>query len=171
MARNSYQYETSPRKLEPEYVPVKRRKTKSNYERQNVKTKNVENKKVVETSSTQKLKKVRQVAIVLLLFTILLAISYRNSLINEQFSEIKTLKNDLAVVKKENGQITKDIEENLNKDKIEQIATEELGMQKKTKDQTIEISIEKSDYIETATQEIDDEEDETIFEKIINSIF
>lgn len=172
MARNAYQYETSPRKLEPEYIPIKKKKVNKNQEHQKGKiTKTTQQKKKTTAKKEQKLKKVKQVATILLLFTILLAISYRNSLINEEFAKIKSMKNNLATIKKENGQITKSIEENLNKEKMEQIATEQLGMQKKTKEQTVEITIEKSDYIETATQEIKEEKEESFFEKIINGIF
>lgn len=172
MARNLYQYETSPRKLEPEYVPTKKRKVTKQTETQKGRiTKKEEQKKAKTAARDQKIKKIKQVSIVVLLFTILLAISYRNSLINEEFSQIKTLKNNLATIKKENGQINKSIEENLNKEKMEQIATQELGMQKKSKEQTVEITIEKSDYIETVTQEVEEEKEQSFFEKIINSIF
>lgn len=171
MARNFYQYGTSPRKIEPEYVPVKKKQTnKKKTVQKNTGIKTLEQKRNQVADKVQNKKQAKQVAIVLLIFAVLLAISYRNSLINEEFSEIKDLKNNLAIVKKENGQITKSIEENLNKENMEKIATEELGMQKKTKEQTVEITIEKSDYIETSSPEVEEKE-ESFFEKIMNEIF
>lgn len=162
MASLWYQYETSPRKIEPEYEPVKRKN-------KNKKIKKTKLKKI--EPSIDGFKKAKQLSMILIIFFVLLAISYRNSLINERFKEIKGLKNELSTVKKENGQINKSIEESLNKENMEKIAVEQLGMQRKTKDQTVEIIIEKSDYIETSTDNINNNEEENWFEKILNNIF
>ena len=96
MARSRYEYSTSPRKLEPEYKPqkqVKQRKLKvvEDLPRQGVKVSNI-----------QKKRQVRTTIIAIAIFMLLLTISYRNSQINERFSEVKTLKSNLAALEKEN---------------------------------------------------------------------
>ncbi len=103
-------------------------------------------------------------------FIILFAISYRNSVINEKFSEIKTLKANLAEIEKENEQLKVNIENNLNLKSVEQSAKEILGMQKLNNSQTVYINLPKEDYVESATEEIAKEDNSNWFEKIINII-
>lgn len=161
MAYNSrYQYETSPRKLQPEYRPVKKKYPKKS-------TAKKVTKKQVKQQANHQLKVMAYVAIG---FIILFAISYRNSVINEKFSEIKTLKSNLAAIQKENEQLEVNIENNLNLQTVEQSAKEMLGMQKLEKSQTVYINLPKQDYIEPATEEILKEENLSIWEKIINFI-
>lgn len=170
MAYNSrYQYETSPRKLQPEYDPIPKRYPKKSTAR---KTQSVTNKKVKQKTKTKKhLKsKVKVMAYVMIGFIILFAISYRNSVINEKFSEIKTLKSNLATIQKENEQLEVNIENNLNLKTVEQSAKELLGMQKLNNSQTVYINLPKEDYVEPATEEIVQEDNSNWFEKIINFI-
>lgn len=68
-------------------------------------------------------------------FAMLLVISYRNSLITEDFNKVKNLKADLATLQKENQQTQVLIESNLNLKKIEEEAKSKLGMQRLTNDQ------------------------------------
>ncbi len=103
-------------------------------------------------------------------FIILFAISYRNSVINEKFSEIKTLKANLAGIEKENEQLKVNIENNLNLKSVEQSAKEILGMQKLNNFQTVYINLPKEDYVEPASEEIMQENNINWFEKIINII-
>lgn len=103
-------------------------------------------------------------------FIILFAISYRNSVINEKFSEIKSLKTNLAGIEKENEQLKVNIENNLNLKSIEQSAKEMLGMQKLNNTQTVYINLPKEDYVEPASEEIKKEDNLNWFEKIINII-
>ena len=103
-------------------------------------------------------------------FIILFAISYRNSIINEKFSEIKSLQSDLAQVEKVNEQLEVNIENNLNLQTIEQSAKEMLGMQKLENSQTVYVNLPKQDYVEPATEEIVQEDNENWFQKIINFI-
>ena len=84
-------------------------------------------------------------------FAVLFAISYRNSLINENFAKIKTLKSDLAVIQKENGQLEINIENSLNLQNVEQSAKELLGMQKLNSSQSVYVNLPKEDYVEPAT--------------------
>ena len=174
MAYNSrYQYETSPRKIQPEYRPVKKKYPKKSTAK---KTKQANNKKreakQVKANSGKKqiLIKVKLTLYVLIGFAILFAISYRNSVINEKFSQIKTLKTELATVKKENEQLEVNIENNLNLKTIEESAKELLGMQKLDKSQTVYINLPKQDYVEPAVEEIEEEDNTNWFQKIINFI-
>lgn len=166
---NRYQYETSPRKLQPEYKPVKKK------EPQKRTAQKVQNtpKQAPKPKTKVKRKMKSQVKVVLyigIIFAILFAISYRNSLINEDFSKIKSLKNDLAAIQKENGQLQVNIENSLNLQNIEQSAKELLGMQKLNSTQAIYINLPKEDYVEPATEEIKKEENTTWYQKIINLI-
>jgi len=155
MAR--YQYETSPRKIEPEY----RKRT-------NVKTKKKVNK--VKKVEIKEQKKVVPILKVLGIFVILLTISYRNSLINEKFTDIKEMKSELALIEKENEQLEVNIESQMNLTNIEQKAKDELGMHKQTKDQTRYVNIEKTDFIESASEEVAIEKSESFFGKMFKLI-
>lgn len=163
MARGGYQYETSPRKLEPEYSPSRRKKQ--------LEVKTTAPKKKAKTSKKQKNKKIKQTLTVLALFAVLLAISYRNSQINESFNEVQALKTELASIQKENEQLEVNIENSLNLNNVEQAAKEKLGMQKLTNKQTAYIELPKKDYVKSASEEVVIEENENWFTQIINKIF
>ena len=161
MARSGYQYETSPRKLEPDYRPQKRKKQ--------VKVKQPEKNKKIEKKENRK--RVRQTLTVLALFVVFVAISYRNSAINESFSKVQSLKSELSEIKKENEQLEVSIENSLNLNNIEQIAKEKLGMQKLTNRQTVYVELPKKDYVKSAVEEVIVKNDENWLTKIINKIF
>ena len=74
MAR--YQYETSPRKLEPRYKNTPNNKTKK---KKLEIVKNVPKKKA-GISKKEQVKRRNQICLVLVIFALLIAISYRNSL-------------------------------------------------------------------------------------------
>lgn len=168
MAYNTrYQYETSPRKLQPEYEPRPKKYPKKSTAR---KTKVVTNKKAKPQTKRKLKSKVKVMIYVMIGFTILLAISYRNSVINEKFSQIKTLKSNLAAIEKENEQLEVSIENNFNLKTVEQSAKEMLGMQKLENSQTVYINLPKQDYVEPGVEEITKEDNTNWFEKIINFI-
>ncbi len=157
---NRYQYGTSPRKIEEDYNVRKKKKVKTvqNVQRSNIKI-----------SNEQKKKQIKQTFSVLAIFAVLLTISYRNSLINEKFNSIQTLKSNLEAVQKENEQLKVSIENSLNLNNIEQMAQEKLGMQKLTNKQTVYVDLDKKDYIETQSENIKIEDNnENLFQKIIN---
>lgn len=166
MARTSYQYETSPRKYEPEYTPRKNKKIEvqkrvSKKEKERIRAEKEKEKKILE-----KKKKAKQMIIVFAIFGMLLTVSYREILIMEMFNQKKDLENQLALVEKENGQVEKSIKEEESKldwNKIKQVATEELGMQKK---EEISVDLNKTDNVEVQNTYIKDSE-ESIIEKII----
>ena len=176
MAYNRYQYETSPRKLQPEYEPrVKKYPKKSTARKPQQKKNNTvkinEPAKRIKTKAKTKMKSEAKVIIYVAIgFIILFAISYRNSLINERFSEVKELKANLAQVEKKNEQLEVNIENNLNLKTIEQSAKELLGMQKLETSQTVYVKLQKQDYVEPASEEIIEEQEISFWEKIVNFI-
>mgnify|MGYP001139675953 CR=1 FL=1 len=148
MARNRYEYGTSPRKLEPDVSRKKQRKKKKlnvvkDLPRQDVKI-----------SKEQKKRQIQLTLVVIGIFILLLTISYRNSQINEKFNQAQTLKRELSSLQKENEQLKVSIENSLNLNTIEKLAKEKLGMQKLTNKQTVYINLPKKDYVESASEEI-----------------
>lgn len=162
----NYEYETSPRKLEPNKTPNKKRK--NDYQKQ-VKI-NEEQRK--DALKLEKKKNNKNVALILAIFLILLAVSYRSSLINEKFNEIQNKKNELSSIEKTNGQLEVSIEGSINLSNVEQVAKEKLGMQRLDNGQKVYVTLDKKDYVEVGSKEVDISDDENIswFEKIINKI-
>ena len=163
MSRNGYQYETSPRKLEP------------NVQRKSKKTSNIKivkdlPRQEVKVPKEQRKKQAKVTLWVVGIFIILLTISYRNSRINEKFNNVQNLKKELATVQKENEQLKVNIENSLNLNNIEKIAKEKLGMQKLTANQTLYITLPKKDYVESASEEVIIEKNKNWFEELIDNI-
>ena len=160
-----YQYETSPRKLEPEYKREKKR--------QNIKVVKDLPKQDIKLSKEQKKKHRKATLLVMAIFAVLFTISYRNTQINEKFNEIQNLRTQLSSLQKENEQLQVSIENSLNLSNIEKQAKEKLGMQKLTNKQTVYVSLPKKDYVESATEkvEISDNNNQNWFEKLVDKIF
>ncbi len=160
-----YQYETSPRKLEPQYEPRKNPYEKKKSSIQKKKKQNPKNGKKKQLKSRVKL-----VSYMVIAFSILFAMIYQNSLITESFKEKETLKKDLATIEKENEQLKVNIEKTLNLNNVEQSAKEMLGMQKLDNSQKVYINLPKKDYIESNVEEVIMEEGNTFWQKIIKNI-
>ena len=162
MARTGYQYETSPRKLEPSYKPRKK---------SNLRT--VEQKRQKpKVSSEEKKKQIKMTFTIVAVFALLLTISYRNSQINEKFNNVQTLKRELSSLQKENEQLKVSIANSLNNNYIEQQAKEKLGMKKLTNKQTIYVTLPKKDYVESPSEKVVIEEKEkNWFEQFVDNIF
>lgn len=155
MPRGLYQYETSPRKYEPDYdIPKKR--TQQTKKKSSTTKKTVAKKQTIKTNyqikkekqKAEKLKHAKQIFIVFAIFGMLLIVSYREISIMEMFNNKKNMENQLALIQKENGQVEKDIkaqESKLDWNMIKQKATEELGMQEANK---IALELDKSDNVE-----------------------
>lgn len=161
--RAGYQYETSPRKLKPEYEPQKNpySKKKSSALKQ----------KKQDKKEKRKLKpKVKAVFYILIGFTILFAISYRNSLITENFNKKEELKQELSTLQKENAQLEINIQNSLNLSNIQKSATSMLGMQKLDDSQKIYVSLPKKDYVEPASEQVIVTEEKGWFQSIIDKI-
>lgn len=160
---NRYQYETSPRKLQPEYEPIKEpysRKKTSTLKKKNTNTK----------PKKQLKSHVKVVFYVLVIFASLFVISYRNSLINESFNENEHLKTDLASIQKQNEQLKVNLENNLNLTNIQKIAEKKLGMQKLDNSQKVYVSLDKKDYVEPASEKVVMEDNQNWFTKILNTL-
>lgn len=164
---NKYQYETSPRKLEPEYAPKKNtyKGKKSTARKPEEKIKKVSKKQIKEEQKKQR----KTIAYLVLGFGILFAMCYQNAQIDENFEKMKDLKKELASVEKENSQLELAIESNLNLSNVEQQAKELLGMQKLTSKQIVYVNLDKDDYIEPAAESVNIAE-ESIFQKAVNLV-
>ena len=159
-----YQYETSPRKLEPDY----RREKKQ----QNIRVVKDLPKQEVKISKAQKIRHRKATLLVMAIFAVLFTISYRNTQINEKFNEMQNLKTELSSLQKENEQLQVTIENSLNLSNIEKQAKEKLGMQKLTNKQTVYVSLPKKDYIESTTEKVELSKDtKNWFEKFVDKIF
>lgn len=156
---NYYEYDTSPRKLEPEYEERKIEK------RHNTKRKQ-RNEELVNSR-----KKAKYIVNIGLVFIILLTVSYRYSLINTKFNEKEKLKSELAKIHKENAQLQINIEKGTNINNVEQQAKEKLGMKKLDNNQKIYVSLPKEDYVESAIEEVETAEDETWWQALIRDLF
>lgn len=162
MGRYDYEYGTNPRKIKPEYKPDKRN-IKKQIKR------NEEQRK--EALKLEKKEHNQNVVLIMIIFAILLGVSYRSSLINERFNEIQTAKNKLSAIEKTNDQLEVSIESSLNLNNIEQAAREQLGMQKLDNSQKVYVTLDKKDYVEIAEDEVKIEKEEPKwYEKIINKI-
>ena len=166
MAQARYQYETSPRKLEPDYT----RKPKQRPKRKPLKA--VENmpRQQIKVSKEQRKRQLRTTVTVVGLFLLLLTISCRNSQIDKQFDKIQDQKKQLAALQKENEQLNVSIQNSVNISTIEKVAKEELGMQKLSSKQTVYITLPKKDYVETAAEKVVINEPQTWWKKITTKI-
>ncbi len=169
MARNfnRYQYETSPRKLEPDYAPRKNPyKGKPSTAKKTSNKKKTNSKKFLNTKKSQN----KLMKYLILGFLIIFAICYRNAQIDQRFTEVQDLKDELSEINKENIQLEVAIENSLNLSNIEQQAKDLLGMQKLTNKQTVYVDLPKSDYIESAAEEVIIEEEQSFIGKIFSEI-
>ena len=169
----AYQYETSPRKLKPEYDTPKKKKqpTKATTKK---KTTTAKTKKTKEKAKAKE----KDVAIARANFTMLMIIAlgcillimYRNVKINEAFTQVQALSKTVSNLEKENSQISVSIQNNLNLSNIESTASSVLGMQKLSSKQTFYINLDTKDYVEVTTPTVKVEEKTNFFENIFNKI-
>lgn len=159
--KNSYQYETSPRKLQPEYNPPQKEKLKKQNKKQIADYQVKKQKKKM-----QKKKKVKCVLGIAVVFAVLFAVSYRNAQISESYTKLKNQEKELSMLQKENNQLKVAIENNLNLGDLEQKAKEQLGMQKATTKQTRYVNLPKKDYVEVASEQINLNNNENILERV-----
>ena len=164
---NRYQYETSPRKLQPKEQP---QRIPNKPKKSSTASKKNKQEEVVKKASSAVHTKVKMVVYLVVGFAVLFAIGYRNSQINETFAKKQSVEREISQVKKENEQLEVSIQNNLNLSQIEALAKEKLGMQKLTSQQTIYIDPPKKDYVEPGSEEVKIEENENFFDSIINFI-
>jgi len=161
--RAGYQYETSPRKLKPEYEPLKNPYSKK-------KSSTLKQKEQKPKEKRQLKPKAKIVLYVLIGFGILFAISYRNSLITASFNKKEDMKKELSVLQKENAQLKINIQNSLNLANVEKSATAMLGMKKLDDSQKIYVNLPKKDYVEPASEQIIVTEEKGWFQKMIEGV-
>ena len=165
-----YQYGTSPRKLEPEYEPNKKKHKKNVNKEKNktqLKKSNLQIKREKELAERKKKRKI--IAYMAIIFAAFFVITYRNSQIDESFMQVKSMQSELALLQKENEQLKVGIENSLNLATIEQQAKELLGMQKLDESQKEYITLPKEDFIQPVSEKIIIQE-ENWFQKLLKMI-
>ena len=91
---------------------------------------------------------------VLAVLAVLGVITYRYTLINASLAEKESLKNELESINKENAQLEVTIESGMSISMIEQLAKENLGMQKLDNNQKVYINLDKKDYTESSQNNV-----------------
>ena len=167
MAQARYQYGTSPRKIEPYYE----RRSKKAPKKGQLKVVKELPKQQIKLSKEQRSRQMKMTVTVVGLFLLLLTISCRNSQIDKKFDQIQDQKKQLATLQKENEQLKVSIENSLNLNNVEKVAKEELGMQKLSNRQTVYVTLPKKDYVESASEKVEIEEEKSWWEKIVDKIF
>lgn len=172
-----YQFETSPKKIQPEYEPTIEKNKKKTVESKTVNKKDVEKeqeskmKTPVKKMSKEELnKKMKLVCYIAFGFAVLFTISYRNSIINEKFSQKEGLKAELAEIQKINEQLEVGIENELNLTNVEAIAKDRLGMAKLDNSQKVYINLPKKEYVEATTEGIKYSESQPFYQVVINKV-
>ena len=173
----AYQYETSPRKIKPDYnKPSKGKQTKSKAtsKKRSARQENKARKREQEALKIQKKLVLKTKLSIffkcIILFGIIFFMLFRNSQISEQFSKIQKLKTEITSLQKENDQLEISIQNSLNLNNIEQAAKELLGMQRLTNKQTVYSSIPKKDYVEHRAEEVIIEEEKGFFEGLVEKL-
>ena len=166
MAKNYYQFDTNPRKFQTEEPDIKTKEKKDK-----IKIVKDKQKQQVKVSKEQKRKHVKLTMLAILVFTVLLAISYQNSQITVKFNEMQEQKKKLSAIQKENEQLEINIENSLNIKNKEKEAKEKLGMEKLTNKQTVYVTLPKKDYVESASEKVVVKEEKNWIQKIIDCIF
>lgn len=169
-----YQYETSPRKLQPEYEPNKKQNKNKTTKKSN-KNNSIREKQNIKKKTATKAKRktkynYKPVVYIMLGFAMLFTISYRNSLINESYNKKEEIKSQVSAVQKENEQLKVSIENSLNLNSVEKAAEEKLGMQKLNNNQKVYLDLQKKDYVEAASEEVIINDDISWFDKIVEKL-
>lgn len=142
-----YQYDTSPRKLKPEYERVKEKYPKKSSARTNNKQKDIKKEKKMQR---------KVICYIIICFIALFIISYRYSVIDDTYAVLKEKKSDLAVLEKETTQLEANIESSINLTKIEEEAQNLLGMKKLSTDQIVYVTLPKTDHVESSSTALKD---------------
>ncbi len=150
-----YEYDTSPRKIKEK--PKKKNKAKPYLLKTNKTSKKVKDKPNLLFAMS-------------IVFVMLFIIIYQNSMVNQSFSQLQSLKKQATTLQKENDQLEVNIQNSINLNNIETSAKEILGMQKLTSAQTVYLSLEKQDYVEATAEAVIIEEETNIIETIKNKI-
>lgn len=173
----AYQYETSPRKIKPDYNGYKKKQSKDknniNKKSTNKKSNRVNARVQRQIKANKKLQAKARMSVFIkciIIFAILFLIIFRNSQISQSFSKIQGIKSEISKLQKENDQLEINIQNSINLSTIEQSARELLGMQKLNNKQIVQISLPKKDYIEPRTEKVIINEEQSLFDKIVEKI-
>lgn len=136
------------------------------------KTKAIKSKMYQDKVKIQEAKTARTNFAILMVIALgcILLLMYRNVKIRESFAGVQALSKQVTIIEKENGQIAVNIQNNLNLNNIESIATSSLGMQKLSSKQTVYINLDTKDYTEISQRSIIKEHKPSFFEKVINRV-
>jgi cell division protein FtsL len=170
-----YQYETSPKKLQPEFEPNE--KQERSVVHKEIKKEHKEVKKSENNVKANKLTKAdikrraTFIAYIVFGFSVLFTISYRNSIINEKFNEKESLQSELTEIQKVNEQLQVSVENELNLTSVEKIAKEKLGMSKLSNSQKVYVNLPKKEYVESkSSEDIITKESESFYQKVYSKI-
>ena len=179
----AYQYETSPRKLKPEYNKPRKNVNQYNKAKPKPKAKISKAKKQEEINKAKKKQEEQKNKNVLIaktktaiffktaiLFVIVFFMLFMNSRISESFTQIQNLKLQITELQKANDQLEINIQNSLNLNNVEQKAKELLGMQKLSNKQTSYISLSKKDFVEPRTEKVIIEEEINWFDDLIEKL-
>lgn len=174
MANNrvyGYQYETSPRKLQPEYEPKRNpyKKKKSALVKKTT-TKSQSTRKTNQKSKKKHKYNYKPVVYIIITFAMLFTISYRYSLINEEYNAKESIKSQVNAVKKENEQLKVSIENSLNLNSVKKSAEDKLGMQKLDNNQKVYLDLQKKDYVEPASEEVIINDNMSWFDRLLQKL-
>lgn len=115
--------------------------------------------------------KVKVVFAFIILFTLGALVVYRYALITDLSYKIDAKKNEYTEIKNENTRLKVQIASNLDIQRIQRIAEENLGMQKPDKSQYTNVIIPRSDFT-TASNEINGEgkNNKSIFDTLLSRV-
>lgn len=115
--------------------------------------------------------KIKVVFAFIILFTLSGLVMYRYALITDMSYKIDAKKNEYTEIKNENTRLKVKIASNLDIQRIQKIAEENLGMQKPDKCQYTNVKIPRSDFT-TASNEINGEgkNDKSIFDTLLSRV-
>lgn len=109
--------------------------------------------------------KVRVVVAFMAVFALCSVVMYRYALITEMNYKINAGMNALDQLKDENSILEVKIEKELDLQKIQQYAQENLGMQKPDKSQCVFVNVPRSDFTV-----VSDKQDDNLFDEIMGKV-
>ena len=151
---NNYEYETSPKKIQPSKTRSVKVTKNSNKTKKKVVNKNTA---LINTTKT--------ISVSILVFAFLLTLCIRYAMLNAKLATREKLKSNLIEIEKQNDQLKVSIERDMNISNIEKEAKEKLGMQKLTNSQKVYINLDKKDYVKSL--QASPKTEESIISKII----
>lgn len=165
-----YQFETSPKKLQPEYEPNEIKKQNKKLKSNKIKINENSEVKKHKMTKEELQKKINFIAYIIFGFTVLFTISYRNSVINEKFTNKEALKTQLSEIQKQNEQLQVSLENELNLTNVEKNAKEKIGMNKLSNNQKVYINLPKKEYVESSKSNVKLAENRSFWQNILDDL-